>query len=97
MAVGLAKPPPPFLSLLLRMSLEAALPEILVLAQMLSHPPRQHEEQITQAIYVLERPVSDGLDARKRQDPALGSPAHRPRLVEEAADDRKSTRLNSSH
>src|SRR5262245_41605496 len=53
---------------------------------MSAHPPREDEEQITQAIDVLERSVADRLDARKRQDPPLDPPAHRARLMQKSAD-----------
>src|SRR5262249_32756267 len=41
--------------------LEAALPEIFRLAEVLADPSRQHEQQVAQAIHVLERPRAHGL------------------------------------
>src|SRR4029453_13717103 len=50
-----------------------------------AHPPREHEEEVAEAVHVLERPGRDGLDAREREPPPLGAAAHRARLMEEAA------------
>src|SRR6185503_4852486 len=79
-------PSPSLLSLLSRVSHEAPLPEVLRLAEVLARPAGQDEEQIAQPIDVLERPLADRLDAGQAQDLALGAPAHRPGLVQEAPD-----------
>src|SRR6266536_1526241 len=65
---------------------EATFPEILLLAQVPGHPAAQNEEEITQAVDVLERPLADGVRARGGQELPLGATAHRPRLVQEGVD-----------
>ena len=65
---------------------EGAFPEVFGLPQVLAHPSREDEEEIAQPVRVPERLVADRLDTREGQDAALDPPAHRARLVQEAAD-----------
>ena len=69
-----------------RVRSQAPLPQVLRLPEVLARPARQDEEQIAQPIDVLERPLADRLRARQGEDPALGAPAHRAGLMQEAAD-----------
>src|SRR5437764_4915603 len=95
----------------LRLALEGSLPEELALAQVVTDPAREHEEQVGEAVQVGERPLADVLAPHEAKHVPLRAPAHGARDVEERAhapaareheglerlQDRKSTRLNSSH
>ena len=52
-------------------------PEHLAAGFVAREHPRQHEEQIGEAVQVFERIGRDVLDARQRPGAALGAPAHR--------------------
>src|SRR3989449_596190 len=65
-----------------RKAIEAALP----LAQVLADPAAEHEERVAQAVQIAKRPLADWLDARQREQLALGAAAHGARLVEEPVD-----------
>src|SRR5437867_11128507 len=68
------------------MARQPALPEVLLLAQVLADPAAEHEEHVAQAVQIAKRPLADRLDARQREQLALGAAAHGARLVEEPVD-----------
>src|SRR6266545_1450150 len=67
-----------------RMGRQPPLPEVFLFASVLADPPAEHEEEIAQPVEVAQRPLRDRLHARERQQVALGTPAHRAGLVQEA-------------
>src|SRR2546427_4003205 len=66
----------------LRLVLERSLPEELVLAQVMSDPAREHEEQVGEAVQIRQGPLADVLVAHEAEHVALRTPAHRARHVE---------------
>src|SRR5712692_3871451 len=63
------------------MALQAALPQVFLLAHVLGHPAAEDEEHVAEPVDVLERPLAQRLLARGGQQLALGAPAHRARQV----------------
>src|SRR6266581_731628 len=59
------------------MALQAALPQVFLLAHVLGDPAAEHEEDVAEPVDVLERPLAERLHARGREQLALGPPAHR--------------------
>src|SRR5882724_12595932 len=69
----------------LRLALEGSLPEELALAQVVTDPAREHEEQVGEAGQVRERPLADVLAPHEAKHVPLRAPAHGARDVEERA------------
>src|SRR5438445_1721096 len=69
----------------LRLVLERSLPEELALAQVMSDPAREHEEQVGEAVQGLQGPLADVLVAHEAEHVALRAPAHGARHVVEWA------------
>src|SRR3989475_12677692 len=69
----------------LRLALEGSLPEELALAQVVTDPAREHEEQVGEAVQGGERPLADVLAPHEAEHGPLPAPAPRARGVEERA------------
>src|SRR5437870_6963038 len=68
------------------MALQAALPQVFLLAHVLGHPAAEHEEHVAEPVDVLERPLAERLRAGGGEELALGPPAHRAGQVHERVD-----------
>src|SRR2546426_3798294 len=66
----------------LRLALEGALPEELLLAQVVTDPAREHEEQVGEAVQGRQRPPADVLPPPEAEHGPPPAPAHRAPAVE---------------
>src|SRR5437773_10695625 len=69
----------------LRLVLERSLPEELALAQVMSDPAREHEEQVGEAVQVRQGPLAEVLVAHEAEHVSLRTPSHGAPHVEERA------------